>query len=128
MGRYLLLWVVTFGSLALTLILLSWIYRALGGDLGLSGWKREAIIATVVSCPQAFLFWFSLALGVGVARMFVLAAIWLFAFYKITHSSSSWVEGTYAMDGSAIFAIAAVQFAILLGLGIALAVAVGSAH
>jgi hypothetical protein len=126
--RFLFLWIVTFGSLAATLGLLSWIYGALGGDLGLSGWKREAVIAAVVSSLQAFLFWLSLALGVGVGRMFVLSAAWLFIFYKVTHSSSSVVEGTYAMDGSAICAIAAVQFAILLGLGVLLVVMVGSAH
>jgi hypothetical protein len=127
--QFLLLWVVTLASLAVTLGLLSWIYNALGGDLGLSAWKREAIIAAVVSSLQALLFWLSVsALGVGVGRMFFLAAVGLIAFYKVTHSSSSLFEGTYAMDAGAIFAIAAVQFAILFGLGILLAIVVGRSH
>jgi hypothetical protein len=124
----LILWFVTFASLGATLVALSWIYNMFGGDLGLSGWKREAIIAAVVSSLQAFLLWLAVALGVGVGRMFMLSAVWLFVCYKGTHSSSSLFEGTYAMDSGAIFAIAAVQFAILFALGIALAVAVGSAH
>jgi len=126
--RFLILWGVTFTSLAVTLGSLSWIYSAAGGDLGLSGWKREAIIAAVVSFLQAFLFWLSLALGVGAGRMFVLAVVGLFVFYKATHSSSSLFEGTYAMDNGAIAAVAAVQFAILFGLGILLAIAVGRSH
>jgi hypothetical protein len=126
---FLIFWFITFTSLAVTVGSLSWIYSALGGDLGLSGWKREAVIAAFVSFLQAFLFWLSVsALGVGVGRMFFLAAVGLFVFYKVTHSSSSLFEGTYAMDNGAIFAIAAVQFAILFGLGILLAIAVGRAR
>jgi hypothetical protein len=120
---FLIFWVVNFSSLVATLSLLSWIYNIFGGDLGLSGWKREAIIAVVVSFLQALLFWLSVsALGVGVGRMFFLTAAGLFVAYKLTHSSSSLFEGTYAMDNGAIFAIAAVQFAIHFGLGILLAI------
>ncbi len=128
MVSFLIFWFITFASLAVTVGSLSWIYNVLGGDLGLSGWKREAVIVAVVSSLQAFLFWLSISLGVGVGRMFFLAAVGLFVFYKATHSSSSLFEGTYAMDNGAIFAIAAVQFAILFGLGILLAIAVGRAH
>ena len=110
-------WLVTSISLALTLGLLSWIYNRFGGDLGLTSWRRETIIAVIVSLLQALLFWVPLSLtGHAVGEMFPVASTVLILSYKVTHFSSDSLEGTYAMDNSSIIAIGAVQFAILFGL------------
>ena len=120
---FLILWLVTLTSLAATLGLLSRIYSAFGGDLGLAGWRRETVIVVVVSALQALAFWFSVSvLAIGPDRMFPIAAVVLILTYKVTHSSSSLMEGTYEMDNGPILAIAAVQFAILFGLGMLLAI------
>jgi hypothetical protein len=117
---FLVLWVVTFASLAITLGLLSWIYNTRGGDLGLTNWRRETIIAVVISLLQALLLWLPLSLTghpVAVGRMFPVASAVLMLSYKITHLSSDLLEGTYEMENSSIIAIAAVQFAMLFGIG-----------
>jgi len=112
-------WFVAFVSLMLTLGLLSRIYDACGGDLGLTGWRRETIIGVMISLLQAAAFWVGAAvLGVGAGRMFPFAAIVLILAYKITHISGSSLDGTYAMDNGAIIAIAAAQFGILFGAGV----------
>jgi hypothetical protein len=114
----LIFWFVTFTSLMLTLGLLSWIYNAFGGDLGLTSWRRETTIAAVISLIQGLLFWAALSLGIAVGRMLVLTVIVSSLSYKLTHLSSDLFEGTSEMDGGSIAGIAAVQFAILFGLGI----------
>lgn len=121
--RFLILWLVTLISLAVTLGLLSWIYDAFGGDLGLTGWRREAIIAIVVSLLQALLLWgaFSLTGGAG-GRIFPVAGVILMLSYKLTHLSDDLFEGTYEMDNSAIVVIAAAQFAILFLAGLLLTI------
>jgi hypothetical protein len=123
MIQFLVLWFMTLTSLALTLGLLSWIYNRFGGDLGLSSWRRETIIAMVISLLQALLFWVPLSLtGHAVGGMFPEASAVLMLSYKITHFSSDSLEGTYEMDNSSIVAIGIVQFAILFGLPILLAI------
>jgi hypothetical protein len=120
---FLILWLVTLVSLAITLGLLSWIYNAFGGDLGLAGWRREAIIAVVISLLQAVLFWFASSVAaIGVGRMFPVAGIVLMLSYKVTHLSSDLLDGTYEMDNGQISVIAAAQFAILFGIGMLLAI------
>jgi hypothetical protein len=77
-------------------------------------WRREVIVAVVVSLLQALLLWgaFSLAGGAG-GRIFPVAGIILMLSYELTHLSDDAFEETYAMDNSVIVAIAATQFAIL---------------
>src|SRR5579862_2990561 len=106
MIRFLILWLLAYATLAGALGLLSWIYNLCGGDLGLSGWKRETLIAAFTSAIQGLLFWFSLSLGVGIGRMYFLAVIMVFIIYKATHASSNVFEGAYEMDNGAIAAIA----------------------
>lgn len=123
MIQLLALWFVTLISLAITLGLLSWIYNMFGGDLGLTSWRREAIISMVVSLLQALLLWSVLLLtGQGAGRMFSVAAIVLMLSYKLTHLSGDLFEGNYEMDNSAILVIAAVQFAILFLVGMLLTI------
>jgi hypothetical protein len=106
----------------LTLRLLSWMYNAFGGDLGLTSWRRETTIAAVTSLLQALLFWAALSLGVAGGRMLVLTVVISSLSYKLTHLSADMFEGTYEMDGGSIAAIAGVQFAILLCLGISVSI------
>jgi hypothetical protein len=120
---FLIFWLATLTSLAATLGLLSWIYSAYGGDLGLAGWRRETVIAVVISLLQALFLWLSgSVLRIGVGRMISVAAMVLMLSYKVTHLSSDLFEGTYEMDNGQIFAIAAVQFAILFGIGMLLTI------
>ena len=120
---FLIFWLVTLTSLAATLGLLSWIYDRFGGDLGLSSWRRETVIAVVISLLQATLFWLAVSIiGISAGRMFVLVGGVAFVSYKITHLSNDLMEGTYEMDNGQIVAIAAVQFAILFGTGMLLAI------
>ncbi|HTS16213.1 MAG TPA: hypothetical protein VMP11_01440 [Verrucomicrobiae bacterium] len=127
MIQLLVIWFVTAVSLAVTLGLLSWIYNAFGGDLGLTSWRRETVIAAVISLFQALLLWGALSLvGRAGGKIFPVAGVILMLAYKLTHLSGDAFEGTYDMDNSAIVVIAAVQFAILFLAGMLLTI--HSAH
>src|SRR5881628_30152 len=99
----------------LSLRVLSWIYSALGGDLGLTTWRRETVIAAITALLQTLFFWLSFtATGRIVGRMLPVAGVVLCLSYKVTHLSSGLLEGNYEMENLAIVVIAATQLAILV--------------
>jgi len=113
--QFLVLWLVAFVALMLTLRLLSWVYTAFDGDLGLTGWKRETVIAAITGLLQAVFFWLSVtATGTIVSRILPAAGVVLFLCFKITHLSNSVLEGNYEMENAAITAIAVTQIAVLI--------------
>lgn len=115
MNGLLIFWMVMFGSLAITLAVLNPVYSVLGADLGLRGFWRETMIAVIVSFLQAGVLWAALEVtGLVVGQgMFGSAAV-LYVCYKATHSADSVFEGTYAMDGWAIGAVAFTQYGLIV--------------
>ena len=113
--RFLVLWLVAFVTLMLTLRLLSSVYAAFGGDLGLSGWKRETVIAAVTAFLQAIFLWLSVAAtGKLVSKILLAAGAVSFLSYKLTHLPTGVFEGTSEMDDGQAGAIAVTQIAILI--------------
>jgi hypothetical protein len=105
---------VCFVSLAATLGLLSWIYAAFGGDLGLGPWRKEATIAAVASLLEAGAFWASISLtGHVIGRVGLIGVVVVVLTYMLTHLSDSVMEGTSEMDSWAAFAIAVTQLGML---------------
>jgi hypothetical protein len=121
--HFLATWFVMGISLAIALTLLSWIYDRFGGDLGLTGWRHETIIAVTVSLLQALIVWgIHSVTGEAAGRSQMVASVILMLSYKLTHLSGDYWEGTEAMDNISIAVIAAGQIGILVLAAILLAV------
>jgi hypothetical protein len=115
MTSFMVFWMIMFVSLAVTLAVLNPIYSVFGADLGLRGFKRETVIAAVVSLLQAGIFWAVLQVtGLVLGRALFGSAAVLYVGYKITHLTDSVFEGYYAMDDWAIGAIAFTQYGLLV--------------
>ena len=73
------------------------------------------MIAMVVSALQAGIFWAALQVtGLVVGKALLGSAAVLYVGYKTTHLTDSVFEGTYAMDGWSIGAVAFTQYGLLV--------------
>jgi hypothetical protein len=114
MKIFLLCWLVAFCSLVFALRMMSFVYARLGGDLGLTDWKRETIIAVVVATLQGALAWVSWSLtGTIIARVVSGAPVLLWLIYRVTHISDSWLDSDSEMDDLSIGAVAVTQAGML---------------
>lgn len=115
MPSFLIFWMIMFVSLAVALAVLNPIYSMFGADLGLKGFRRESVIAIVVSVLQAGILWAVLEVtGAVLGEALLGAATVLYLSYKLTHLSNEVFEGAYAMDDWAIGAIAFTQYGLLV--------------
>ncbi|MFA5193501.1 MAG: hypothetical protein WC740_22560 [Verrucomicrobiia bacterium] len=115
MNSLLIFWMAMFGTLAISLAVLNPVYSILGADLGLRGFWRETMIAVIVSFLQAGVLWAALEVtGLIIGQGLFGSAAVLYVCYKATHSADSVFEGTCAMDGWAIGAVAFTQYGLIV--------------
>lgn len=115
MLTFLICWAIAFGSLAVTLGLLSLFYRLRDADLGLGGFRREVVIATITSLLQAGALWASMALMSKIhGRMLTIVGIVTWLTYRVTHATTSLFEGTSGMDDWQAGAVAVTQVGLLI--------------
>jgi hypothetical protein len=118
MLEFAIIWGGSFAALVATVVALHWIYRLLGSDFGLNGWKSELPTAMVAAAMQAGVFFVAAYLtregaGVGGATRFALifSVLFLCGCYKVTHLSD--------LDGIDLAILAAVDHVILFTLAAA---------
>jgi hypothetical protein len=79
-------WALAFVTLSLALFLLSIFYQIIDSDLGLDGFRKEALVALVASTVQAAGFWFSASLFPGDPfRTMLLPGLMVAFIYRLTH-------------------------------------------
>ncbi len=101
------IWLLSFATLAVAVVLLTLGYRLLGSDLGTDGFVRETVIALVASACQALVIWAVVALiGAPAFFHFVFAAVVAGLIYIATH-----LEDMGRLEASLI---GATQFALYL--------------
>lgn len=115
MRTFLICWLASGASLAITLVLLDRVYDARDGDLGLGGWRREAVIAAVISLLQAVIYWASVTLIGGFhGRMLMVAGVVSYLAYKLTHIPGGILKEDYEMDDWCAGAIAVTQIGLVI--------------